>query len=918
EAGGGSYSKGEGDAIEVLDAPAAASAAAAAAAAAASEEDEEERADSVSSEATSLSSSPEDMDGDGGGGSPRSCFSLSTAATSDRLPPGMRLGPASRVIHGKPPAAAAAVAAPASATAVATLVPSTPHIIKPGGMHSSVSGSNGARQQKSTGANLFEFAASIMRGNSSSGGGGPGRGWGGGGRGAAGWSDVRGGGPGGKGGGSTSASGVRGGGENMATPGWFDQTPFSTPGGGGGGVHYPAHSATAQGALAETVELALGRGRTTTASRGQGAGGLFDNRGEGGGAATGNGMEGYLDIRSARQAMILANTFFKTEKGGGSANEGEGGGVDSKGGGGRQGRTYLLRELRDHPLWKHPRFWHEALMLGVKEQLQEGPANASRWDDLHGEARREAVARTHNVVFSQLASIAFNMLECGVDGARVRSDVTRKCRESQLGEAQVQDLLRDLDRRIRLSDGDPADEGLQAYSLTSPASDGKNPPRTGTSRPATSAVGVSSAASGVVPSGSSTKTKKAFAAGTPAAYSTTANVPARARSRSAAAVGESNTTAVAVAAASGRKFAASDEALAGRGGSVVVDLPRAVPVDISPLNAAAAAAAASGGLHGDSPAGHFEQGLPNVVSELIRVCVSDKDEYREDAWRAVVRLALAGAENDDSRTRESSSNEISPPPPSKAASTGGGASSGPPGGVTSGPVARAAAADGEERQIIPATEGLPSERTALAPSLSGRLAAAFSRSLAKATGDAPGDAAPASAVGERVSQDAAAAAAAAVNNPSVGGPAHQSAVRVLFPTADGSSISSSAMEALSPGGDASGTRERAGTSVSQAAFTAGTRERAGTSVSQAAVTAGTRERARTAVSQAAVTAGTRERAGTSVSQAAATVTAVTRERAGTSVSQAAVTAVTRERADTSVSQAAATAEMTNDEEYDML
>ncbi|CAN0537489.1 unnamed protein product, partial [Ectocarpus sp. 12 AP-2014] len=309
EAGGGSYSKGEGDAIEVLDAPAAA---AAAAAAAASEEDEEERADSVSSEATSLSSSPEDTDGDGGGGSPRSCFSLSTAATSDRLPPGMRLGPASRVIHGKPPAAAAAaaaVAAPASATAVATPVPSTPHVIKPGGMHSSVSGRNGARQQKSTGANLFEFAASIMRGNSSSGGGGPGRGWGGGGRGAAGWSDVRGGGPGGKGGGSTSASGVRGGsdfflalggGENMANPGWFDQTPFSTPGGGGGG-HYPAHSATAQGALAETVELALGRGRTTTASRGQGAGGLFDHRGEGGGTGAGNGMEGYLDIRSARQ-----------------------------------------------------------------------------------------------------------------------------------------------------------------------------------------------------------------------------------------------------------------------------------------------------------------------------------------------------------------------------------------------------------------------------------------------------------------------------------------------------------------------------------------------------------------------------------------------------------------------------------------
>lgn len=55
------------------------------------------------------------------------------------------------------------------------------------------------------------------------------------------------------------------------------------------------------------------------------------------------------------QAMILANTFFKTDNGGGSEKGSEDGGVGSKKGGGRQGRTYLLRQLRDHPLWKHPR-----------------------------------------------------------------------------------------------------------------------------------------------------------------------------------------------------------------------------------------------------------------------------------------------------------------------------------------------------------------------------------------------------------------------------------------------------------------------------------------------------------------------------------------------------------------------------------
>lgn len=83
-------------------------------------------------------------------------------------------------------------------------------------------------------------------------------------------------------------------------------------------------------------------------------------------------------------------------------------------------------ELRNNALPRGQTLLHD---IAVK--------HCDRWDDLQGDSRREAIARTHNVVFSQLASIAFNMLECGVEGTCVRRDVTRKCRESQLGEAQV-------------------------------------------------------------------------------------------------------------------------------------------------------------------------------------------------------------------------------------------------------------------------------------------------------------------------------------------------------------------------------------------------------------------------------------------------------------------------------------------------
>ncbi|CAM9882020.1 unnamed protein product, partial [Scytosiphon promiscuus] len=357
------------------------------------------------------------------------------------------------------------------------------------------------RQQRSTGANLFELAASIMRGgggNANSGGagaGGPGaqnRTWGArgaAGGGAAGWAERRNLIPGARGGQASSVSSVGGGrggsasGTVGAAAGWFDPYSISNLGGG-------YHPAMHHGTLAETVELALGRGRTgvaagagaaTTSSRGR-SGSVYDVgasarlQGEGGTLA-GLGGEGYMDIRSARQAMILANTFFKTEGGGSTGGDG--------GGDGREGRTYLLKELRDHRLWKHPQFWHEALMLGVKEQLQEGLANMSKWDDLKGEARREAVARTHNVVFSQLASIAFNMLECGVDGECVRADVKRKCRESQLGEALVQELMRDLDRRIRLSEAEHDRLGrLPSSSSTITATDHEDEPHPPTASPA--------------------------------------------------------------------------------------------------------------------------------------------------------------------------------------------------------------------------------------------------------------------------------------------------------------------------------------------------------------------------------------------------------------------------------------------------
>uniref|UniRef100_K3WL70 SBF1/SBF2 domain-containing protein n=1 Tax=Globisporangium ultimum (strain ATCC 200006 / CBS 805.95 / DAOM BR144) TaxID=431595 RepID=K3WL70_GLOUD len=161
------------------------------------------------------------------------------------------------------------------------------------------------------------------------------------------------------------------------------------------------------------------------------------------------------DIKAAKTAMILAETFYLpkahkaiSENGEIIAQTGDDdhhflhhhhhGALDRG-----ASRIYLQEEVKKHAIWKNPSFWEKALLLAIGEELQKTP-QAVPWEDLPSgvpkhdglPSREEAVGRVHNIVFGQLGSFTLSMLEFDVPLPQIESFVETMCDAHELTEDQ--------------------------------------------------------------------------------------------------------------------------------------------------------------------------------------------------------------------------------------------------------------------------------------------------------------------------------------------------------------------------------------------------------------------------------------------------------------------------------------------------
>ncbi|TYZ57005.1 hypothetical protein PybrP1_003784 [[Pythium] brassicae (nom. inval.)] len=174
------------------------------------------------------------------------------------------------------------------------------------------------------------------------------------------------------------------------------------------------------------------------------------------------------DVKAAKTAMILAETFYLPRASGAAPESGAAAAVGREDweshedhhhlhhnlqclphhhGGVDRGATrmYLQEEVKRHAIWKNPSFWEKALLLAIGEELQKTPQHAP-WEDLPSgvpkqdtaglPTREEAVGRVHNIVFGQLGSFTLSMLEFEVPLPQIESFVETMCDAHELTEDQ--------------------------------------------------------------------------------------------------------------------------------------------------------------------------------------------------------------------------------------------------------------------------------------------------------------------------------------------------------------------------------------------------------------------------------------------------------------------------------------------------
>jgi hypothetical protein len=103
-------------------------------------------------------------------------------------------------------------------------------------------------------------------------------------------------------------------------------------------------------------------------------------------------------------------------------------------------KEFLQARLRDEKLLHDVRLWEELFfdqIAAEKRRMEAGIVFSA----LPPDEQQEAIMRFRNVVFGQLGTFLFNMLECGVDVDNVRQFARKMCAASELSGDDEEQLM---------------------------------------------------------------------------------------------------------------------------------------------------------------------------------------------------------------------------------------------------------------------------------------------------------------------------------------------------------------------------------------------------------------------------------------------------------------------------------------------
>ena len=130
------------------------------------------------------------------------------------------------------------------------------------------------------------------------------------------------------------------------------------------------------------------------------------------------------DLDISKKVMILSQTYYIKDE--------------------NQNKIYLQNVIQKNPIFKNINFWKKFIQNSINNEINE----SVRKDKINGtlmiDNQKENTNKYNNIVFSQLISLANNMIEFGLDKENIKSLILENCESYRINENSrkiVMDLI---------------------------------------------------------------------------------------------------------------------------------------------------------------------------------------------------------------------------------------------------------------------------------------------------------------------------------------------------------------------------------------------------------------------------------------------------------------------------------------------
>ena len=130
------------------------------------------------------------------------------------------------------------------------------------------------------------------------------------------------------------------------------------------------------------------------------------------------------DLDISKKVMILSQTYYIKDE--------------------NQNKIYLQNVIQKNPIFKNINFWKKFIQNSINNEINESVRKDKKNGTLMIDNQKENTNKYNNIVFSQLISLANNMIEFGLDKENIKSLILENCESYRINENSrkiVMDLI---------------------------------------------------------------------------------------------------------------------------------------------------------------------------------------------------------------------------------------------------------------------------------------------------------------------------------------------------------------------------------------------------------------------------------------------------------------------------------------------